>query len=239
MKTVIQFLGHSCFLITTSNNIKILIDPFLRDNPTCPDNLKDPGIIDFIGLTHGHSDHTSDAVFLAKKYNAKVFATYELASLISADGVSQEQIEFMNKGGRIPLGEDSLIFASLTSAQHSSSYQNKNGETKYAGEACGIILELPENKVIYHLGDTCLFSDLKLIGETFKPTVALVPIGDRFTMGPKDAAIATSLINPEYVIPIHWGTFDLLSGTPEDFSAQLGHNRSKLVTLNPGESFKA
>lgn len=235
MGNSLLYLGHSTIVITTSCNSKIVIDPFLQNNPLCPEAFKTLTDISFVGLTHGHSDHTADVLPLFQNNNPRLFATYELASLVAADGVPSESIEFMNKGGRVRLSEEKHLYASLTHAQHSNSYTTKNGETKYAGEACGIILELPDKKKVYHMGDTSLFGDLEMIGKTYAPDIALIPIGDRFTMGPCEAATAAKLLAAKIVIPIHWGTFGLLTGTPEEFVSALDDSSIKATVLQPGE----
>ncbi|MBL7661405.1 metal-dependent hydrolase [bacterium] len=234
-QATIQFLGHSTTLITTEAGKKVLVDAFLSENPACPENLKDPGKIDLIILTHGHADHTGDIITLAKKYSPKICAAYELQSLLVQDGIPETLMERMNKGGSVKIGD---LKISLTQAFHSSSYDALDGKTYYAGEPCGVVVTLESGRTIYHAGDTGLFSDMRLIGERYQPEVALLPIGDRFTMDPHDAAIATSLIKPKTIIPIHHSTFDILTGTTEDFKNELGNAESKLRILAPGEIFK-
>lgn len=235
---VIQSLGHSTVLITTESEKTIIIDPWLDDNPRCPAELTDLEELDYMVLSHGHSDHTGSAVSLAKKTGALVFATFELASLLNKEGVPESQLERMNKGGAVrPQGAHGLV-VNLTHALHSNSFEDSEGAIHYAGEACGIVIELESGRSIYHAGDTCLFSDMALIGERFEPEVALLPIGDRFTMGPEAAAQAAKLIKPNVAIPIHYGTFELLTGTPELFGEHLKQTGAELVVLDPGEEFQ-
>ena len=236
MSFEIRYLGHSTILITLSSKKKILIDPWLEGNPSCPENFKNLDGIDLICLTHGHSDHTGSAVELAIKTKAVVCATYELATLLAKDGVPESQIQFMNKGGSVTIPTVDDITVTLTHAIHSNSYTSKDGTTNYAGEACGIVLSGKGGLSIYHAGDTSLFNDMSLIRELYHPEVALLPIGDRFTMGPKEAAMATRLLHPKYVIPIHWGTFPPLTGTTKEFATALEGSESEVVALNPGEA---
>ena len=236
-KAHITFFGHSTVLIESEHGTKVMIDPFLDGNPSCPSELQDPGQIDVICLSHGHGDHASSAVTLAKKYGPKVCATFELANLLIADGVPEGNVEFMNKGGCVAIAENGLKIH-MTNAFHSSSYISSDGTNHYAGEAAGIVVELESGRTIYHAGDTCLFGDMKLIGDRFKPALALLPVGDRFTMGPEDAATAAKLVQASTVIPIHHSTFPGLSGTPEDFAKQLENTSIDLQLLAPGQTYE-
>lgn len=230
----IQYLGHSTVLIQSENQKTIIIDPFLEGNPLCPKNLLSPNV-DYILLSHGHADHASSAAPLAKRTGATIFATFELAMLMTQEGVPQKQVQPMNKGGTVKT-EDGLSI-SLTDAKHSSSFNTSDGKIHYAGEAAGIVLGLESGRNIYHAGDTLLFSDMKLIAEKFSPEIALLPIGDCFTMGPADAAKATKLISPKFVIPIHHSTFPQLSGTPREFEKQVADFTTKVIALAPGQDF--
>ncbi len=230
----IQFLGHSAMILTTENGKTIALDPWL-DNPNCPKDFVRPGKLDFIGLSHGHSDHASNAIELAKSTGATVFATFELLMLLVKEGLPEKQIQPMNKGGTIVLNGG--LEVTLTHAFHSSSYDTPDGRTIYAGEPCGIVIRLESGRTVYFAGDTALFSDMSLIGKKFKPQLACLPIGDRFTMGPDDAAEAAALIGAEIVVPIHFATFPLLSGTPERFAAALKSvgAKSRMAALEPGQ----
>lgn len=227
----ITFAGHSAVFLHAENFVAA-IDPWL-DNPLCPASLKTPQKLDLIALTHGHADHASNAVALAKSSGALVAANYELLMVLVSEGLPQEQILPMNKGGCIT---HQGITISLVHAFHSSSYDTAERGTVYAGEACGVVLKDGKNS-IYHAGDTALFSDMALIREIHQPTLALLPIGDRFTMGPKDAARAASLIGAPVVIPIHHSTFPLLSGTPDAFREACLGLQCAVHTLAPGESY--
>ena len=236
-KASILYCGHSAAILTTETGKRIALDPWLEGNPRCPARLQDPGKLDFIGLSHGHSDHASSALALAKMTKATVFATYELSMLLIKDGLSSDQLQPMNKGGTIDLGAG--IAVTLTHAFHSSSYDASDRSTNYAGEPCGIVVRLESGRCVYFAGDTALFSDMALIQKKFKPVLALLPIGDRFTMGPDDAAEAAAMLKPEAVIPIHYATFPPLSGTPEQFGEELKKRgvTAKLVALEPGGEY--
>jgi L-ascorbate metabolism protein UlaG (beta-lactamase superfamily) len=211
----ITFAGHSACLLQTCCGV-VAIDPWLEGNPLCPDELKSPKKIDLIVLTHGHADHAGDTVRLATQHNAPVAATYELANILGSEGVPQNQLLPMNKGGTVKWKELSVT---LTNAFHSSSYDKADGTTVYAGEACGVVVQAKDSTV-YHAGDTCFFSDMEDLGKHFRPDVALFPIGDVFTMGPAEAARAASLVKAKVTIPIHYETFELLTGTAERFKSE-------------------
>ena len=224
----ITYAGHSAVLVHTEEGV-IGIDPWLEGNPRCPESLKNPERLDLIVLTHGHADHASDTLRLAKHYGSRVAATYELAMILIGEGVPAEHVLPMNKGGAITWEG---IRVTLTNAYHSSSYDTAEGAV-YAGEACGVVLDDGANP-IYHAGDTCLFSDMSLIREVHQPKIALLPIGDRFTMGPLEAAKAAELIGAEVAIPIHYKTFDLLPPFPVqllELGADVGHEVSLLLSF--------
>jgi L-ascorbate metabolism protein UlaG (beta-lactamase superfamily) len=209
----ITYAGHSSVFVNFAG-AAVAIDPWLKGNPLCPPALQNPPALDLIAVTHGHSDHASDVVRVQKITGASVAATYELAMIFISEGVPADKVIPMNKGGSVTVGS---ITVTLTDAYHSSSYDGKHGPV-YAGEACGVVVSSGE-KTVYHAGDTSLFSDMRLIGERYKPSLALLPIGDRFTMGPQEAAQAAELIRATRTAPIHYKTFGLLSGTYEQFSA--------------------
>lgn len=225
------YAGHSAFLLET-NNLVIAIDPWLSSNPSCPEQLKSPEKIDLIVLSHGHSDHACEALELAIKHQCPIIGCFELINLLIADGLPENQAIHMNPGGCTNWKDIKIC---LTRAYHSSSYDTKSQGTQYAGIACGIIIK-EESFCLYHAGDTSLFSDLKLIGETFNPDVACLPIGDIFTMGPHDAAVAASWVNCGEAIPMHYDTFPLLTGKASEFAAACTELGVLTTTLKPGES---
>jgi L-ascorbate metabolism protein UlaG (beta-lactamase superfamily) len=221
------FLGHSTVYLETSKT-KILIDPFLTENPKAAakaDDL-DP---DFIVLTHGHSDHTADAVPIAKRTGATIISTFELASWLGAQGA---KVSAQNHGGwcKYPFGA-----VKFTQAIHSSSVTDQNGVPIYLGEPAGAIIQV-DGKTVFHAGDTALFSDLKLIGDDVAIDLAFLPIGEHYTMGPKDAAKAVEFLHPRTVVPIHYGTFPPLIGDPKEFAKLAEGKGAKIAVLQPGES---
>lgn len=240
----IKFAGHSAAFIEIKKTV-IAIDPWLEGNPSTPEVLKNPSKVNIIALTHGHFDHAADVVRLGKKHNSKLCATFELCQLLVKAGYPEENVLPMNKGGGLQV--DDNIRIDLTHALHSNSFDLPlaNGETSqvYAGEACGVVITArykSSDYAIYHAGDTSLFSDMALIAEKFNPALCLLPIGDRFTMGPEDAAKAVNLLKCNRIIPIHHSTFPLLTGTPEDFRVackEICDDDLMLINLEPGQNF--
>jgi L-ascorbate metabolism protein UlaG (beta-lactamase superfamily) len=204
----LTWLGHSAFRIDSPGGKRIYVDPFLNGNPTCPESEQDPERVDVIALTHGHGDHVGDTVQLAKKFDAQIVAQVELKSWLGKQGAPVGQLPGINKGGSQEI--DGIRFT-LTNAFHSSS--SEDGD--YLGEACGIVIRLENGFSLYFAGDTCVFGDMQLIARLYAPDVAVLPIGDWFTMDPKEAALALELLGAKRCVPCHWGTFPLLTGTPE------------------------
>jgi L-ascorbate metabolism protein UlaG (beta-lactamase superfamily) len=243
-KTTLLWLGQSAWRITTPGGKNIVIDPFITQNPKTPTEWKDLdklGKIDVVLVSHAHGDHLGDAAALVKKNNIQMFSPAGLADSLAALGVvTPEQAPRMNKGGTItPIGPDIKITA--VHADHSSELTYMNPETKkkemhVGGEPMGWIIKLENGFTIYHMGDTTLFSDIKLIADTYKPDLLLVPIGGHFVMDPPAAAAATKMVHPKYVIPMHYGTTPQLKGTPEEFAAALGKSSTKVMTMTPGQS---
>ena len=236
-RATLTYCGHSAVIVQTERNLRIAIDPFLEGNPSCPLQLLEPGRIDAIALTHGHSDHVGSTLELGKRHQARLFANFELGELLVKDGYDESLVESMNKGGTVPYADGS-IFVSLTHAFHSSSYVARDGKTHYAGEPCGVVIKLESGRTIYHAGDTIFFSDMWMIRNLYQPDVVLLPIGDRYTMGPREAAQAVEVLAPQVVIPIHYGTWPALTGTPEQLIAALEGSdvNTRVVALKPGET---
>lgn len=210
----------------------MLIDPWVMNNPKTPADKKNLEKIDVMLCTHGHGDHIGDAVELARKYNPKVVGIYELCAWMQQKGA--KQIAPMNKGGTQAVDD---VKVTMVTAHHSSGIQDGN-QTVYGGEACGYVITFENGIKIYHAGDTCVFGDMEIIRDLYRPDLAMLPIGDLFTMGPKEAAYACRLLEPKAVIPMHWGTFPALTGTPADFSHELkaGGLGAEMITMKPGET---
>lgn len=206
--TSLTWLGHSAFRLDSPGGKRIYIDPFLT-NPKCPEAEKEPERIDVIALTHGHSDHVGSTVELAKKHGPVVVAPVELAGWLGTKGVEADSLRDPNKGGT---QEVDGIKITLTDAVHSSS----TADGTYAGEPCGFVFELENGTKLYFAGDTDVFGDMQLIGRLYRPDVAIIPIGDHYTMGPKEAAMALELLGVKRCVPCHYGTFPILTGTPQE-----------------------
>jgi L-ascorbate metabolism protein UlaG (beta-lactamase superfamily) len=221
------FLGHSAGYLETGSD-KFLFDPFLTGNPKAAVRA-DQVNPTYILLTHGHSDHVGDAVAISKRTAAPIITTFELANWLGAQGANTVA---MNHGGWCNFSFGRVRF---TIAFHSSSEIEAGGRPLYLGEPAGVVIET-EGKTIYHAGDTALFSDMRLIGEDAQLDLALLPIGDHFTMGPKDAAKAVEFLAPKRVVPIHYGTFPPLVGDPQEFARLARGTRAEVHVLRPGES---
>lgn len=227
--TRITWLGHATVLIQTAKGTSILVDPFIEQNPKYPKGYELPAKIDYILLTHGHGDHISDAVPAAQKHGSTVVAIYELAAYIGSKGAANTV--GMNLGGTVQLGDTA---ATMVEAKHSAAAQDEQG-THYVGVATGFVLTVEDGPVIYLAGDTNVFGDMKLIAELYHPEVALLPIGGHYTMGPKEAALAVKLIGAQLVLPLHFGTFPPLKGTPEALAALVGSG-TEVVRWVPGDT---
>jgi len=218
MTLTLTYLGHAGFTLDDGRHT-LALDPFLTGNPVArhkPDDLH----CQFIALTHGHSDHVGDTVAIARRNDATVIAVFELCNFLAEQGVGRT--EPGNPGGKIatPFG-----WVAFTQAFHSSSY---NG--RYMGLALGVVVHIG-GRTIYHCGDTGLFSDMQLIGEIYKPDVAFIPVGDRFTMGPELASRAAEMIKPHIAVPIHYGTFPLLISDPSGFKPK----DVDVLVMKPGQ----
>ncbi len=231
-ETRITWLGHATVLIQTAKGTNIVIDPFITGNPRYPKGFELPEKIDFVLLTHGHGDHISDVKQVATKHGSRVVAIYELADYVATLGVDKDKTIGMNLGGTVQL-ED--VAATMVEAKHSSGAADEDG-THYVGIAAGYVLTIPGSPVLYHAGDTAVFSDMKLISELYHPEIAMLPIGGHFTMGPKEAVVAVRFLGATTVLPLHWGTFPPLKGTPQEL-AKLVDGSVRVVEWSPGDTF--
>jgi L-ascorbate metabolism protein UlaG (beta-lactamase superfamily) len=227
--TRITWLGHATVLVQTAKGTNILIDPFIAHNPKYPTDFALPEKIHYILLTHGHDDHISDAAPVAAKHGSTVVAIYELAAFVAGKGVARTI--GMNLGGTVQLDD---VAATMVEAKHSSAAQDKQG-THYVGVAAGFVLTIADGPVLYHAGDTAVFGDMKLIRELYRPEAVLLPIGGHYTMGPKEAALAARLLEPEIILPLHYGTFPQLTGTVEEL-AVLVDARVQVARWSPGDT---
>jgi L-ascorbate metabolism protein UlaG (beta-lactamase superfamily) len=207
--TALTWLGHASFRFDTPGGKRVYVDPWLSTNPKCPKSEKEPERIDLIAITHGHGDHVGDTVELSQKHDSVVVAPVELADWLGNQGIDGDKLSDPNKGGTV---EVAGIKITLTDANHSSS----TNDGTYAGEPCGLVFELENGTTLYFAGDTNVFGDMALIRRLYSPDVAVLPIGDHYTMGPKEAALALELLGVKRCVPCHYGTFPALTGTPDE-----------------------
>jgi L-ascorbate metabolism protein UlaG (beta-lactamase superfamily) len=216
-------------LLQTPGGKRILFDPWVTGNPSSPESAKKLGAIDLMLITHGHSDHTGDAVAIGRSSGAQVLAPFELAVWLQGKGL--QNVTGMNPGGTL---EALGLSITMVRAEHSSSVED-DGKNIYMGLATGYIVKLENGQTIYFAGDTDVFGDMKLIGEMYKPDIAFLPIGDLYTMGPLQAAKASELLGVKQVVPMHYGTFPALTGTPAKLRA-LVQPGVQILELTPGET---
>ncbi|MDE3024168.1 MAG: metal-dependent hydrolase [Acidobacteriota bacterium] len=223
----LTWIGHGSFRFDTKDGTRVYVDPFLTHNPKCPDAEKEPERVDVIAVTHGHMDHIANVADLAKKHGATVIAMIEIGDwLASKHGVDESKLQCGNKGGATEAGG---VRFTLVGAQHSSGLPDGS----YGGEAAGIVAEA-DGKAVYFAGDTDVFGDMALIGRLYAPDLAVLPIGDFFTMGPKQAALALELLGTKRCLPCHYGTFPPLVGTPAELK-KLAPNVT-VEDIEPGQS---
>jgi L-ascorbate metabolism protein UlaG (beta-lactamase superfamily) len=228
----LTWLGHATFRVETPAGKTIVIDPWVTGNPKCPDEEKEFKKIDVLLCSHGHGDHIGDAVQLAKKHDAVVVGMPELCGWMAKKGV--KNVAGMNKGGSQQVGD---IRVTMVHAIHSTGIED-DGQMVYGGEPCGYVVEFETGLKIYHAGDTAVFGDMHIIHELYSPEIAMLPIGDHYTMGPREAAYACNLLRPRLVIPMHFGTFPMLTGTPQELRDLVEDVGINVHEMKPGETLE-
>ena len=228
----ITWLGHGSFEFRLPDGAVVVADPWVTGNPAYPAGHQFSRI-DLILITHGHFDHIHDAVPLAKRFQPQVVAIYETCQWLESKGVAN--LCAMNKGGTQKAGPATVT---MTHAVHSCGIL-EDGRIIYGGEACGYIIQAPDGRKIYFAGDTNVFSDMQLIEQLYQPELAILPIGDLYTMGPKEASLAARLLKAKKVIPMHFGTFPPLTGRPGELAQGIrGLPETEVWALEPGKSVK-
>jgi len=222
----LTWLGHASFRLDTDGGKRIYIDPFLQGNPKTPDSEKTPERCDIIAITHGHGDHVADGVDISQKFpDAEIVAMIEVKDWLGAQGANVGDTPGINKGGTQEI--DGIKFT-LTDARHSAGMPDGS----YGGDAAGLVIR-SDGKSVYFAGDTCVFGDMALIARLYKPDLAVLPIGGWFTMDPAEAAVALELLGNPRCLPCHYGTFPILTGSPDELTKLTS---AKLEAIQPGES---
>jgi L-ascorbate metabolism protein UlaG (beta-lactamase superfamily) len=230
----ITWLGHGTFQFEWGSGKRLLADPWIEGNPRFPRGFAIDGV-DLIIVTHGHFDHIHDAVPIAKKFQPQVAGIYELCHWLERKGV--ENTRAMNKGGTQYFFEgDDQVSVTMTHAVHSCGILEDDGSITYGGEAAGYVLRFADGRSIYFSGDTTAFTDMHLIKELYRPDLVFLPIGDLYTMGPREAAAACRLLDAKRLVPMHFGTFPALTGTPAALREILKGGDTELWELEPGKT---
>ncbi|MGI8772364.1 MAG: metal-dependent hydrolase [Acidobacteriaceae bacterium] len=231
---VVTWLGHATVHMRTAAGTSILIDPWMEGNPRFPKDYRMPERIDLLLITHGHDDHFHDGVAVAKKYKPKVLGMNELITWMQQHGVPEEITNGMNLGGSFRFKD---VTATMVEAKHSSSI--KDGDKLiYGGNPAGYMLALDRGPTVYIAGDTSLFGDMRLFKELYAPSFGILPIGDNYTMGPKHAALAAKYLGVERVLPVHYGTFPVLTGSPAELSTYLEGSGIEVLQVKAGEEIR-
>jgi L-ascorbate metabolism protein UlaG (beta-lactamase superfamily) len=226
----ITWFGHATFLLKSPGGRTLLFDPWVTGNPKSPESARTIGAVDLMLLTHGHNDHTGDAVAIGRSSGARVIAPFELAGWLQKKGL--QNVTGMNPGGTL----DALgLSITMVPAMHSSSVED-DGQVIYTGVASGFVVKFENGQTIYFAGDTSIFGDMRLIGEMYAPQIAFLPIGDFYTMGPEQAAKASELLGVKQIVPMHYGTFPALTGTPARLRELVEPRGIGVLELQPGET---
>jgi len=228
-KLSFTWLGHATFTFRSPGGKRIIMDPWVSTNPMCPESAKHVGALDLMLITHGHGDHTADAVSIGRSSGAHVVAPFELAVWLQKKGL--QHVTGMNPGGTLHMLGLSIT---MVPAVHRSSVED-GSEVVYTGIATGYVIKFEDGTTVYFAGDTSVFGDMRLIAEIYKPSIGFLPIGDLYTMGPEQAAKACELLGLSHVVPMHYGTFPALTGTPARLRQLLG-SRTEVLELRPGET---
>src|SRR3954469_162893 len=226
----ITWYGHSTFVITTPGGKRIVTDPWLEPNPVCPPGMKKITAADVVLVSHGHSDHTGDIVPVSRATNAPVIAVFELALWLERKGL--QNLQGMGIGGTVSVAG---LDITMVPAVHTSSVV-ENDTNVYLGQPAGFVVRMEDGQAFYFAGDTDVFGDMRLIAELHRPKIAFLPIGDHFTMSPAGAAIASRLLGVRQIVPMHYGTFPVLTGTPDQLKKLVEPHGVDVLTLNPGET---
>jgi L-ascorbate metabolism protein UlaG (beta-lactamase superfamily) len=229
-KLSITWLGHATFVLRTPGGKRLIFDPWVSTNPSCPEDAKKVGALDLMLITHGHGDHTADAVGIARSSGAQVVAPFELSVWLQQKGL--KQVVGMNPGGTLHLHG---LAITMVPAMHSSSVE-EDGRNIYMGLATGYVITFEDGLTAYYAGDTSVFGDMRLIGDMYHPTLAFLPIGDLYTMGPEQAAVACEMLGVRQIMPMHWGTFPALTGTPARLRELVAGKGVEVLELRPGET---
>lgn len=223
----LTWLGHATFRMETGGQT-VLVDPWVMGNPLCPEKEKKVKKVDLMLCTHGHFDHIGDAVQIAKEHNPTVVGIFELCAWMEKKGAKKTSP--MNKGGTQAVGD---IKVTMVHADHSCGILDGD-QIIYGGEACGFVIEFQNGLKIYHAGDTAVFGDMQIIRDLYTPDIALLPIGDHYVMSPREAAYACRLLKPKAVVPMHFGTFPVLTGTPAQLKKLV--KDVEVVEMKPGQT---
>ena len=229
----ITWLGHATVLYRSAKGTTVLADAWVEGNPACPAAAKNLKSVDLMLITHGHFDHIQDAVELAQQHKPQIGCIFETGLWLQRKGA--QNVSPMNKGGSQKIND---VRVTMVDARHSCGILEDDGSVTYGGEACGYVVEFENGFRIYHAGDTAVFGDMKIIAELYQPHLVFLPIGDLFTMSPKEAAYACRLMQAKRVVPMHYATFPPLVGTPEELRQLTKDLGTEVIALRPGETGK-